>query len=93
MVHAIIVFLCGMLMQVVSEASDAAAKGILYHCHAPRLVPQVCDILTGDKNAKLRKHCSAYLLQVCQSTQLTHMACLSLLLSPPVRLLLTSTAA
>lgn len=52
------------LVQVVSEASDAAAKGILQHCHAPRLVPQVCDILTGDKSAKLRKHCSSFLLAV-----------------------------
>jgi hypothetical protein len=51
-------------LQVVSEASDAAAKGILHHCHAPRLVLQVCDILTGDKSAKLRKHCSGLLLQV-----------------------------
>jgi hypothetical protein len=51
-------------VQVVFEASDAAAKGILHHCHAPRLVLQVCDILTGDKSAKLRKHCSGFLLQV-----------------------------
>lgn len=51
-------------LQVVSEASDAAAKGILHHCHAPRLVLQVCDILTGGKSAKLRKHCSGFLLQV-----------------------------
>jgi hypothetical protein len=50
--------------QVVSEASDAAARGILHHCRAPRLVPQVCDILTQDKSAKLRKHCSGFLLQV-----------------------------
>jgi CLIP-associating protein 1/2 len=50
--------------QVVSEASDAGARGILHHCHTPRLVPQVCEILTGDKNAKLRKHCSGFLLQV-----------------------------
>lgn len=49
---------------MVSEASDAAARGILHHCHAPRLVPQVCDILTQDKSAKLRKHCSGFLLQV-----------------------------
>lgn len=55
---------CVMCLQVVSEASDAAAKGILSHCHAPRLVPQVCDILTKDKSAKLRKHCSAFLLHV-----------------------------
>jgi hypothetical protein len=52
------------VVQVVSEASDAGARGILHHCHTPRLVPQVCDILTGDKNAKLRKHCSAFLVQV-----------------------------
>lgn len=50
--------------QVVSEASEAGAKGILHHCHAPRLVQQVCDILTGDKSAKLRKHVSGLLLQV-----------------------------
>lgn len=49
---------------MVSEASDAAARGILHHCHAPRLVLQVCDILTKDKSAKLRKHCSGFLFQV-----------------------------
>jgi hypothetical protein len=51
-------------MQVVSEAAVDAAKGILRHCHAPRLIPCVCDIMTGDKNAKLRQHCSVLLLQV-----------------------------
>lgn len=63
--------LCVCVVQVVSEASDAAAKGILHHCHATRLVAQVCDILTADKSAKLRKHCSAYLLEVrCRSHRL-----------------------
>lgn len=57
--------------QVVSEASDAGARGILHHCHTPRLVPQVCDILTGDKNAKLRKHCSGFLLQVSRTPSRT----------------------
>eukprot|EP00878_Enallax_costatus_P031208 GHUV01034104.1.p1 GENE.GHUV01034104.1~~GHUV01034104.1.p1 ORF type:complete len:529 (+),score=166.68 GHUV01034104.1:627-2213(+) len=52
-------------VQVVSEAADSAAKGILHHCHAPKLVPCVCDIMTADKSAKLRKHCSVLLLQVC----------------------------
>jgi hypothetical protein len=55
---------CIITVQVVSEAAEAAAKGILRHCHAPRLVPCVCDVLTGDKNAKLRQACSVLLLQV-----------------------------
>lgn len=59
------------LLQVVSEAAEAAAKGILRHCHAPRLVPCVCDIMTGDKNAKLRGHCSKLLLQVRTSRSTT----------------------
>lgn len=51
-------------LQVVSEAADTAVKGILHHCHAPKLVQSISDVLTGDKNAKLRQHCSAFLLQV-----------------------------
>ncbi|KAF8062702.1 clasp1b [Scenedesmus sp. PABB004] len=53
----------GRAAQVVSESADLAARGILHHCRAPRLVPQLCDILTKDRSAKLRKHCSAFLLQ------------------------------
>jgi fructose-specific component phosphotransferase system IIB-like protein len=53
-----------LMVQVVSEAADTAAKGILHHCHAAKLVPCVCDTVTKDKNAKLRQHCSVYLVQV-----------------------------
>jgi hypothetical protein len=55
-----------LLSQVVSEASDAGVRAVVRHCHIPKLVPQICDVLTGDKNAKLRKHCSGYLLQVLE---------------------------
>eukprot|EP00878_Enallax_costatus_P036245 GHUV01040644.1.p1 GENE.GHUV01040644.1~~GHUV01040644.1.p1 ORF type:complete len:239 (-),score=67.66 GHUV01040644.1:296-1012(-) len=65
--HALVSVYCNpcCCVQVVSEAADSAAKGILHHCHAPKLVPCVCDIMTADKSAKLRKHCSVLLLQVC----------------------------
>eukprot|EP00775_Hariotina_reticulata_P009313 gene9313-9478_t len=53
-------------VQVVSEAADTAAKGILHHCHAARLVPCVCDAVTKDKNAKLRQHCSTFLVQILE---------------------------
>ncbi|WIA20824.1 hypothetical protein OEZ85_005178 [Tetradesmus obliquus] len=76
-------------VQVVSEAAEAAAKGILRHCHAPRLVPCVCDIMTGDKNAKLRGHCSKLLLQIVEEWEpleyQRHIDCLEAALTAAVQ--------
>lgn len=58
--------------QVVSEAADAAARGILHHCHALKLVTTVCDALAKDRNGKLRQFCSLYLLQARRACACAH---------------------
>lgn len=51
-------------VQVASEAADACLRTIVQACHHSKLLQAICHAVTTDKNAKLRQHCSVYLLQV-----------------------------
>lgn len=51
-------------VQVISEAADTCLHTVVHHCHSLKLLQVVCTALCSDKNAKIRLHCSSYLLQV-----------------------------
>ena len=53
----------GLGVQVMADAADACCLTIIQHCISPRLMSRVCEVVKADKNAKLRQHCAAYLLQ------------------------------
>lgn len=63
-------WLDGACMQVMADAADACCLTIIQHCISQRLLSQICKVIQSDKNAKLRQHCSAYLLQVSKSLSL-----------------------
>ena len=47
-----------------ADAADACCLTIIQQCISQRLLSRVCQFIQNDKNAKLRQHCSTYLLQV-----------------------------
>eukprot|EP00803_Ostreobium_quekettii_P000644 evm.model.scf_83.8 EVM.evm.TU.scf_83.8 scf_83:153419-159961(+) len=54
-------------IQVMAEAADVAVQTILYNCQMGRAAQKVCQAVTSDRNAKLRQHCTKYLLQVLET--------------------------
>ncbi|KAK9862360.1 hypothetical protein WJX84_010387 [Apatococcus fuscideae] len=51
-------------VQVMADAADACCHTIIQQCLSLRLMVRTCDTIKTDKNAKLRQHCSIYLLQM-----------------------------
>jgi hypothetical protein len=58
-------------VQVMSEAADSALRAILHHCQSLKLLGCVCSTVVGDKNAKVRMHCSSYLILVSGAMRAT----------------------
>jgi hypothetical protein len=61
-VMAVLFRAMAMGIQVVTELADGAARDIMRHCPAPRLLPGLCTMVVSDKNGKLRNAAAEYLL-------------------------------
>ena len=50
-------------LQVMADAADLCCHTLLHHCHSPKLLRSLCDVVRTDKNSKIRLCCAKYLLQ------------------------------
>ena len=50
-------------LQVMADAADLCCHTLLHHCHSPKLLRSLCDVVRNDKNSKIRLCCAKYLLQ------------------------------
>ena len=50
-------------LQVMADAADLCCHTVLHHCHSPKLLRSLCDVVRTDKNSKIRLCCAKYLLQ------------------------------